>query len=839
MPVPRIAQSEPLPGYRLLEPLGKGGFGEVWKCEVPGGLTKAIKFVHGCTGLENHNNAQQELLALQRIKSLRHPFLLSLERVEIVEGDLLIVMELADRSLHDVLQQHLQAGRSGIPRGEILAYLHEAAEVLDLLNQQHHLLHLDIKPRNLFLIGRHIKVGDFGLLASLVESRSRNLTGITPLYAAPELFEGRPTPFSDQFSLAISYVELLTGKLPFVGKSLMHLTMLITSKEPDLEAVPEYDRPIVSRALNKVPQQRFGSCTEFVQALESATPPGQTGPYRPRTTSFEISLGDHPSQTQVMPTVKPEGRKQPPTAIPIVESNEEILPGYTLLECHSRGQTGELWKARNPRGEMCQVRFFNLPGRESPAAGALDRLLHLQHDTLAMVEAFSLPGDRVALVSESGKPLTARFKERRAAGHAGIARQELLSYLQAIARVLDELSAREQLQHLVLNPTHLVSIHDQPVLLDFGLAELLWLPEGISLAQLNPRYAALELFHGLVSDACDQYSLALIYQELLVGLHPYRNLNARQMATPKLRGQPDLSLLPSTDRPVVMQALNPEPDRRFRSCSDFIAALWQATEPTCEREEAVVAPVRSRPTCVLRPSTVSPWRQVVEELVERASQGHSIQTIDTLCYRYSPGHCLEHRCLARLAPGMARLKLASFRDQWHASIVTLTERHAVLDIPGPSSFWQRCLGQKAGLRLEVVISQQRDPSTQLTPVRITLLPNDPGHSRSHSLLQEQGPAILQSLQICLDSTCQGVSQARYPFSQSVQLQSQNGLSLAGQVRDIGLDGLTLYAATAAPSGTVKLTLEGLHVLLPRIEIPAWVRDCWPEQGRYEIDLMFC
>src|SRR3954451_9072561 len=90
--------TEPIPGYRLLEPLGKGGFGEVWKCEAPGGLLKAIKFVRGSHALDQSgSNAEQELRALEHIKSIRHPFLLGTERVEVIDGDLVIVMELADR----------------------------------------------------------------------------------------------------------------------------------------------------------------------------------------------------------------------------------------------------------------------------------------------------------------------------------------------------------------------------------------------------------------------------------------------------------------------------------------------------------------------------------------------------------------------------------------------------------------------------------------------------------------------------------------------------------------------------------------------------------------------
>ena len=132
MPLRIEPHEEPIPGYRLIERLGSGGFGEVWKCEAPGGLYKAIKFVQCETADDKRlspstnrtaRRADQELKSLSRVKSVHHPYVISLDRFEIVQDDLVIVMELADRTLADRFKQCRSQGLPGVPRGiaQILA----------------------------------------------------------------------------------------------------------------------------------------------------------------------------------------------------------------------------------------------------------------------------------------------------------------------------------------------------------------------------------------------------------------------------------------------------------------------------------------------------------------------------------------------------------------------------------------------------------------------------------------------------------------------------------------------------------------------------------------------
>lgn len=271
---------EPLPGYVLIEPLGKGGFGEVWKCEAPGGLLKAVKFVHGSVNGASSDNVKlrQELEAFQQVKAIRHPFLLCLERVELVERELVIVMGLADSHLGERLEECQRSGLQGIPREELLGYLLEAAEALDVINEKYGLQHLDVKPENLLLTAGHVQVGDYGLVSKLqVGAFAGRSRASTPRYAAPEIPQGHVHAQSDQYSLALVFHELLTGSFPFSGRSREQINLEHAAAAPDLSCLPERDRGPVGTALSKQPGDRFPSCRAFIQALVNANNSHRSG----------------------------------------------------------------------------------------------------------------------------------------------------------------------------------------------------------------------------------------------------------------------------------------------------------------------------------------------------------------------------------------------------------------------------------------------------------------------------------------------------------------------------------------------------------------------------------
>ena len=140
---------------------------------------------------------------------------------------------------------------------------------------QRGVLHRDIKPSNILLdTAGEPHLTDFGL-AKLVEKESAlthtNAVLGTPAYMAPESWNGEPCFASDQYSLAMSYVEMRIGRLPFAVSTWPSLMRDHLSQIPDLGTIPGSEKQVLLKALAKRPQDRYPNCTSFAQDLQEAT----------------------------------------------------------------------------------------------------------------------------------------------------------------------------------------------------------------------------------------------------------------------------------------------------------------------------------------------------------------------------------------------------------------------------------------------------------------------------------------------------------------------------------------------------------------------------------------
>ena len=153
-----------------------------------------------------------------------------------------------------------------------------------------------MKPENLLLVGDRVKVADFGLAKNIYDRSVSLVEGLTPTYAPPEVFDGRPHRNSDQYSLAIVYQEMLTGQVPFDGTTAAQLASQHLHAAPNLAPLPRAEQPIIARALSKDPDARFPNCRAFLDQLSKLPhsqqdAPPQVAPVESSRSSQMVSPG--------------------------------------------------------------------------------------------------------------------------------------------------------------------------------------------------------------------------------------------------------------------------------------------------------------------------------------------------------------------------------------------------------------------------------------------------------------------------------------------------------------------------------------------------------------------
>jgi eukaryotic-like serine/threonine-protein kinase len=242
-------------------------FGELWAGEGPGGIPVAIQIIPRSLVREDVEVQRQALEVARRV---RHPYLLQTWACWQIPDGLVIITELAEGSLRDRLQGCRQAGLTGVPGAELVRYCREAAEGLDYL-QGEHVVHRDVKPANLFLFQGHAKVGGPAAFLNLLPNPPGTVVG-TLAYMAPELFANDPSPWTDQYALAISYHELRTGRLPFGDESLSPVRLMLAHGEGklDFSLLPPAEQSVIRKATHRTPDRRYQNCLTFVRELEQA-----------------------------------------------------------------------------------------------------------------------------------------------------------------------------------------------------------------------------------------------------------------------------------------------------------------------------------------------------------------------------------------------------------------------------------------------------------------------------------------------------------------------------------------------------------------------------------------
>ncbi len=283
-----------LGSYTLLEPMGAGGLGEVWKARDRRlNRVVALKFISA--EAQAASPARELLREARAASALNHPNIVTV--FEVGEGDsgAFLAMEFVEgQTLRTRMKQ------PPVPLDEALNVAEQVLAGLAAAHRQG-IVHRDMKPENIMLrVDGYVKVLDFGLAKVLpwaqsetgdstavsTPSRSGQLVG-TFSYMSPEQARGHAaTPASDVFSFGIVLYELITSEHPFRGETTMDTLTAILHKE----APPASERSgsvskelsgVIARALCKEPSGRFPTAAEMAAELRRAREHVQAQPAAP------------------------------------------------------------------------------------------------------------------------------------------------------------------------------------------------------------------------------------------------------------------------------------------------------------------------------------------------------------------------------------------------------------------------------------------------------------------------------------------------------------------------------------------------------------------------------
>jgi serine/threonine protein kinase len=253
--------------YRILGLVGEGSFSRVF-CAID---RRNCQLVALKELLRQRFATKQFLRELNFLLSLRHPHIVSCQSIEYhAKARYLVTDYCQGGSLRDLLEYKQQFSLEKI--------LKIAIDILSGLEYIHNcqVIHGDIKPENILLDldsrGLVAKISDFGIAKferEIIRGVGLGGTG-SPAYLAPECFYGKSSQASDLYAVGVILFELLVGSRPFSG-TIKELTIAHMAQPPPIPpTLPFLLRFILSKALEKLPYNRFASAAEMLKSLRLA-----------------------------------------------------------------------------------------------------------------------------------------------------------------------------------------------------------------------------------------------------------------------------------------------------------------------------------------------------------------------------------------------------------------------------------------------------------------------------------------------------------------------------------------------------------------------------------------